>query len=467
MNVKGVRKTCAVVFGLLSIFFAVVAIHNQFFAEKAGKDCAEAAALNFDSGVESAAREQDKLIFLTVDDVPCSKALRKIIAGNYLWANIDKSANPADFEIYNRFFRRASKSENDFVCAILTPKLKPVYISTKLDEDKLKRLLPAVAKAYSSQRQKLRDRAEEASTRVTISSSGIFNKILVCGFSVQQRPFQGAIASDMPIAFLTENARLAFARYKKLNDVRLKALASSAFEALMRRYQSEKSPEGKMLIARALADASFAVPTEALTPLKEQADELVSNFQPSSASNCALALSVLVKADQIFGNPKYGQKAKDIRTKIIKCALSRYPVTANLQPYQGSNSLADAYDMALMANALCDYARANKDKAAVEAALSLISKLDADYRQNGLWSINSSRSPSAGFIRVKVLSDEERPSYVGEALQAIAKLKAITGMKKISDAEDSAKRIGGSFAQNYDGIGASIKLASFVGDKSI
>ena len=117
--------------------------------------------------------------------------------------------------------------------------------------------------------------------------------------------------------------------------------------------------------------------------------------------------------------------------------------------------------------ALCDYARANKDKAAVEAALSLISKLDADYRQNGLWSINSSRSPSAGFIRVKVLSDEERPSYVGEALQAIAKLKAITGMKKISDAEDSAKRIGGSFAQNYDGVGASIKLASFVGDKSI
>ena len=139
----------------------------------------------------------------------------------------------------------------------------------------------------------------------------------------------------------------------------------------------------------------------------------------------------------------------------------------SLQPYQGSNSLADAYDMALMANALCDYARANKDKAAVEAALSLISKLDADYRQNGLWSINSSRSPSAGFIRVKVLSDEERPSYVGEALQAIAKLKAITGMKKISDAEDSAKRIGGSFAQNYDGVGASIKLASFVGDKSI
>ena len=67
MNVKGVRKTCAVVFGLLSIFFAVVALHNQFFAEKAGKDCAEAAALNFDSGVESAAREQDKLIFLTVD----------------------------------------------------------------------------------------------------------------------------------------------------------------------------------------------------------------------------------------------------------------------------------------------------------------------------------------------------------------------------------------------------------------
>ena len=118
----------------------------------------------------------------------------------------------------------------------------------------------------------------------------------------------------------------------------------------------------------ASASSCVCTPPEALTPLKEQADELVSNFQPSSATNCALALSVLVKADQIFGNPKYGQKARDIRTKIIKCALSRYPVTANLQPYQGSNSLADAYDMALMANALCDYARANKDKAAVEAA---------------------------------------------------------------------------------------------------
>ena len=143
---------------------------------------------------------------------------------------------------------------------------------------------------------------------------------------MQQRPFQGAIASDMPIAFLTENARLAFARYKKLNDVRLKALASSAFEALMRRYQSEKSPEGKMLIARALADASFAVPTEALTPLKEQADELLGNFQPSSASNCALALSVLVKADQIFGNPKYGQKAISAQ----KSSNARSPDTRSL-----------------------------------------------------------------------------------------------------------------------------------------
>ena len=458
LSVVNIRKILAVVFGALSLFFALIAARNRYCA-----GCPAAQPQAWNCGLGETAKVGNKLIFVCAGS---SGALTKknadFAAKNYVCAVLDRNKNSADFEVYNTFFKSVSRAKTDFVCAVLTPNFAPVYMSDKIDNPKLEKLLKAVAQSYRKDREKFAERAEAAAVRVRARMA----------FDAERERIFGAFGGDLrarnahshsntpPAAVLTENARLQFANLKIRPSVLAAKQSAKFFDALKRLYASAAHPAQKLLAARAMADAAFAVAPEKLAEVRQCADAVAagqtsasSAVQPANSANIsaekplselALSLSVLCRAAKIFGDKKYARAAETIAKKIADTAAdspaacdccrraeeAAYPAKINAARAekhtcgaQPLSSYASALDIALAANALCDYAAFENSPRAFDAARKLLNLLEADYRQNSVWTLNSKRSPSARFARITVLRDIDAPSYTGEAYQAIAKIK--------------------------------------------
>lgn len=448
---KNPRKIYAGVFAALSLFFALVAVHNRFYACCRGGACGSLEKTPFDESLEVRAREADKLVFVSIGAHSFSERTKKILAQNYIFTELDPKRNPADFEVFNHFFTRSSGANKPLECAVLTPKLNPVYLSAKTDDARLNKILPAAARAYAQNRALLRESAENFGAALPHSRA--------LSFLRDDGSFSFSFArslDDVPTAYLSENARLAFARYKTMRGFYFSNAAARAFEALKTRYAREKSPRKKMLLARAIGCAAFAVDSQALAPVEEQAQFVLANSFDGAYEN-ALALSLSSRAALIFGKDKYAQRAAQIAREIMaESAQTPFPSLLGSR----APSSADAYDIAAAANALCDYSAASGDKSALGAAARLLAQLDTLYFANGMLAVNSARSPSAAFARLSIFGDGERPSYIGEARQAAAKLKILGVDEGFSETPRAETPRRGAFARNFGDNGASVKLAS-------
>ena len=274
---------------------------------------------------------------------------------------------------------------------------------------------------------------------------------------------------NIPISLITENARVHFNIYKRLTNICSKGNAENAFIGLKKRYNLENNKISKLLIARAQADIAFATDSKNLSELRKEADDIESNKKiPQKMTEFALSLSVLSRAYSVFGDRKYILKARDFskraRESIFKNRLMPAFIsnTSSETPIENTNSLACAYGMSMLANALCDFSEASGEKNTLQIAMTIINKLDADYLHNGIWTLNSIYAPSARFARISVVEDSHIPSYIGEAFQAIVRIKKGLNLRTISPAEPYIARLENFFIPAFSEKRASIKLAKFM-----
>jgi len=108
---------------------------------------------------------------------------------------------------------------------------------------------------------------------------------------------------------------------------------------------------------------------------------------------------------------------------------------------------------------ICDYFEITREKDAINTALEIIRKLDSDYTHNGFWTMNSKFSASAKFARITITKDSTTPSHIGEAYQAISRLKRTLQIPTISPVEQKIRTITKSFIPSAEHEHASIKLA--------
>ncbi len=456
-----------VIFASASLFFALVAIRNHFFPHL--KSAQELNVTTWNDKLESIARKHDKLIFVNVSaDKTIPKDLIHALKDNYIFTILDKDKNPADYFVFDNFLKRASGTKHHLSCAILTPTLTPIYLSGKSDKHKLEKTLPIIAQKYAQNRHLLRNKADILCGNFKASSIEHLAGISLLG-ALANSPKSRYAQRSRPIAITTENARLYFRIFKNRKSPFSANNASLALNILKHRYANETNKRAKKLIARALSDIAFAVDKELISELKLEADTIISEKNaPALLLDNALNLAVLSRAYTVFKDEKYLSKADSISKSILLSAFNTRKIPATLLKNQDGiliaeqNSIACALGISIAANALCDYSQASNDTSPMRAALAIIKKLDSDYISNGMWTINSSNSPSSKFARPTILNDDENPSHVGEAYQAITRIKREFALGIISPVEISIATIENFFTSPFHENRASIKLAQFM-----
>ncbi len=426
-----VRKFCAVFFGCLAVFFALIAVRNHFYKG----DCLDSSAmLPWNAETPAKAARAGRLVFVHAADLSeLSPECVRILNKKYSVARLDKNLNPADYDVLTYFLRRKLGRDSRFACAVFTPTFKPVYIASDFDAKKIAAVLEIFACSFDSAPEKFNLRAERAGR--DLARSAVFGVAETAPFPFANAAFSSEkIADACPTALLTENARVRFADARKSVAMLTRIRAAEAFATLKRQFAKRADARDRLYIARALADARFAVSAEAVPELDCAAKSALQDASQERAADAALKLSVLCGAYSVFENAQYLAGARRIAARLVRIASERRDIPAVVVLSAGAggsavvpNSIASALDLSLMANALCDYFDIARDASALSAARALLGKLDSDYRFGGLWTINSAFSPTASFARFAVLDDAADPSYVGEAKQAFVRVGRRSG----------------------------------------
>ncbi len=420
----------------------------------------------WNADLQALARKTDKLVFVeTSADGGIPQNIKYELKKHYIFTVLDKNKNPADFFIFDTFLREKTRTNNPFACAILTPTLKPIFVSAKTDTTRLEKILVAVAHKHAKNRHLLRTSAttfatyHRAITSEHFASAALLSAI-TSGLHTSNIKKQN---TQQPIAQLTENARLHFRTLKHFRTFFSLNATRASLNQLKKRYALETDSRAKKLIARALADIAFAVDKNTISELKIQADTIVTEKSVAEPLvDSALNLAVLSRAYSIFGEKTYLQKAKKLAHKISLYAFGNAAIPAILPhdiehiTISSNDSIACALGMSLAANALCDFHKISNDPTATHAALAIIKKLDTHYQFGGVWTLNSQNSPSANFARPSIFDDEILPSHIGEAYQAIVHIKRELGLRTISPVEISLKNFENflisPFVKNRDSI---------------
>ena len=458
------RKFCVVLFGGLSLFFAVLAIHNHFFYN--AKKYYQYKATDWNLNLANNATIEDKLIFFFVSgNEIISRKIKKTLEENYVFSILDKEKNSADYEVFNYFLKKNSKTKQNLACAILTPNFKPICLSGKVEKKRLEKILTAVANSYKSNKGLIRSKAELVSIQQVRNSQSIFSTnmpIFNFVYSITPARFD----QNTPIAVVTENARVAFKNYKKYPSPVQKFVAEKSLLALKNRYKSTTNKIEKLLIARALADIAFAVNVRDINELKQEADSIISSRSTSKSTlNLALELAILSRAYTVFPTEDYAKKAEALTTYFENTLFNtqkmsmQLPMTSLEANLIQTNSNTSALDLAVMANALCDFYEITFDKRYLFSALEIIKKLDAEYLHNGFWTINSKHCPSANFARITIINDSDKPSHLGEAYQAISRINRGLNISILSPSQYNKHKISTHFIPALEHSRASIKLA--------
>ena len=142
-------------------------------------------------------------------------------------------------------------------------------------------------------------------------------------------------------------------------------------------------------------------------------------------------------------------------------AASELPAVADLS----LQSQASSYEYAFMANAFADIFAETADGEFLKAAKFALDEWGENFMTpHGVWSVNSRNSQFGAYARSVISEDLRLPSYIGEGLQAINKLRrldssfdasAYAGPRRYEDLPETAKGPGDA------PVHSSIRLSAF------
>ena len=393
------RKILAVVFGLLSLFFAVVAI-RQYVANIKSEIAVKDAVKTADWGQElkAAARQGDRLIFFKT---PQSEKIRddgkvqKVLDRSYIYTEIDPHAWPADYIVLDKMLAKASGNNSRLMIGVLTPKMRPIFLASYVklqktkDSPNLEAILQSIADEYKARGAQISESAGRAAKDIGKPKE-------IARASIGVPSMSRANFSIMESA----NLLLFFNDPKNVD-----ALAEST----------------------ALGKSKTVVDTVA-----EFSDELISMqgddglfYEGGNAPlvrEAALGVEILLRAHEMTADEKYLKAAEKTADTLAKILAQYMEMPA--QVGTGKKSQASALDYALTAKAFAAMHAATKNRKYLDLAEETFSEMNEFYMtDSGIWSINSVNSPLADYARTIFFDDTRYPAYTGEAAQTLKYLK--------------------------------------------
>lgn len=450
------RKILAVVFGLLSLFFAVVAI-RQYVANIKSEIAVKDAVKTADWGQElkAAARQGDRLIFFKT---PQSEKIRddgkvqKVLDRSYIYTEIDPHAWPADYIVLDKMLAKASGNNSRLMIGVLTPKMRPIFLASYVklqktkDSPNLEAILQSIANEYKARSAQISESAGRAAKdigkpkEIARASIGV-PSMSRANFSIMESAnlllfFNDPKNVDALAAILSENARLAMRiAAADMTQAAARKAAVSATEMLYNRIKSGKDDHlgHKMLIMRALAESTALGKSKTVVDtVAEFSDELISMqgddglfYEGGNAPlvrEAALGVEILLRAHEMTADEKYLKAAEKTADTLAKILAQYMEMPA--QVGTGKKSQASALDYALTAKAFAAMHAATKNRKYLDLAEETFSEMNEFYMtDSGIWSINSVNSPLADYAQTIFFDDTRYPAYTGEAAQTLKYLK--------------------------------------------
>ena len=447
-RVGKLRKYLAVFFGMLSLFFAGIALKNKL-SETAQPEMlrhSESTCCRWGAEVEAAARSSGKLVF-AVRDCPDAftppEKLKRTLAEHYISVSISPRKYPADTAVIDHFFASAVGHKTAFKAGIFSPNLVPIYMTSKTETangrlvPNLENAILGAAAQFERNPSALKSKAKSAAKMADApsdfaASTDIFSVGGKLGFFYSESArlftyFANPRTLGAPPAELSENARLAFGiAGTDIRQLAARVASLSAFEMLCARISSpHETPTSRLLFMRAISDSEYVEKNPKATRFFLHFAKLVAdtpaNAQPFAPKqkpqmrDIALSVPILLRAYKFSGNVRYLERAKSA-CKILESAIFSRGV---MPAVAGEKSEASALEYVLCARAFFEMSKTNgTGEKNTERTLD---RLDGFFMTPlGIWSINAKDSAFAKISRTVFTRDSELPSYVGEAAQLFA-----------------------------------------------
>ncbi len=452
-RVGKLRKYLAVFFGMLSLFFAGIALKNKLQGTaEVGEDTrrTDTTCCRWGAETEATARCAGRLVFAVrgdADDFKPSKAARKTLADHYVSVCIPPKKYPADIAVIDHFFASAIGRKTAFKAGIFSPNLVPIYMTSKVETangrvvPNLENAILGAAAQFEKNPTALKSKARTAARIADAPSdfaipADIFAAGGRLGFFYSESArlftyFSNPRTLGASPAELSENARLAFRIAETdIRQLAARAASLSALEMLCARIASPaETPTSRLLFLRALSESEYAAknPKAArfflhfagrIADAPEQAQPFAPDKKPQ-VRDIALTVPILLRAYGFSGDNRYLKRAHAAGKILERAAASRGVMESVL----GEKSEASALEYVLCARAFFELSKFG-DAQNARNAVRVLDRLDELFMTPlGVWSINSKNSAFAKISRTVFTRDSELPSYVGEAAQLFAEDK--------------------------------------------
>lgn len=472
---NGIRRRIAFILGMMCLILAIVAIYQTYPEAGSAADSVSDGA-RWGRNLEAAARRCDKLVFVYRKGERFPPDVMRVLKQNYICAEFDRRMWPADGEIFDAMICGRARASMAF--GIFTPRLAPLFLSADKtvvlngEEVDLAALLDRTAHFYYLDR-----RAAYAAGMRTYRENFPFKLPVKLEPSNRARGGAGKIESErassalnggrlgeFPPAALTETLRLGVHLYKETPTPLLAEGLEKAADEAVRRLDAEPELAGRLLLARALAEYAAVFPGASVSEkLRRLGDNLLvcqrsdGFFQtgadaPGILENC-LAVAFLTRAENLTRAEKTLKGRKFLLAALKAAAAlkntlyaaSELPAVADLS----LQSQASSYEYAFMANAFADIFAETADGEFLKAAKFALDEWGENFMTpHGVWSVNSRNSQFGAYARSVISEDLRLPSYIGEGLQAINKLRrldssfdasAYAGPRRYEDLPETAK----------------------------
>ncbi len=402
--------------------------------------------------LEYEARQNNKMVFFTTPNVKFTPdpALREFLSKYFLITVLDERQSPADIRILDGIFRMVSKKPDYVVAGILTPRLRPIYLTSNIthkdtpETPSIASAIYAAAKQYFLATDELRkkasklpdifDQAKKIRDEKFESENIESFKCTETELEDLYKFFKNPKREKSPPGILSENARLLAHLHKIFPTNKVAQLASKEAEKLLiKRFSDSKiSKLRKIFFARAMIELAETSNSKILdTTVKGLLDKIISTSLPDGRiadegkecliSTHAITAQLLAAAYQRYGNNNYkifAEKLCDYLEIVLK-SYGQIPCLASM----GRNSQGSSVTYALTIGAFAKVHKITKKKKFLLAARLTLDEWNKLYMtKENVWSLNAATSPLANYTRPIVFEDGEYCSYVGEAAQAFSYL---------------------------------------------
>ena len=432
------RKTLVVVFGILSLFFAVVAVLKH--VAQSGDKGSETSAyiIDWNSDFRDTAKKASRPVFLLM--TPDTRMLQDpevsdILKNHYTVARMNTEAYPADYELLKSIYHLGG-ARGEPKAAILTPSLIPIIIASKLPYTDTTHM-PALPSALigfaklckdgdhqflaTAKRigEKLSDEHSMVPFVPEIFSENEFGVYSVWSVAEIIWLMRTSKSADIPDAVLCENARLAFAIFARNPRATNRAIAYKAAYEILRRLQEDKSDNP--LYLRALASAATVLGDKNLCAAAVSvADKILKNRNSEGLffekkrfpiSENALMASALCHVYKASGQIRFLEAARLCADTLTK-AMAESPKALAFESSQASLG-----DVAYCARACADIYILTRDERFRRNTIAFVNMAYNNFYNDGIFRNNSNSSPLSHLARPLANKDSFLPSPDGVMAQ--------------------------------------------------